>query len=257
MSEAKPIIEIRNLSTFFGDKCIHHNIDLTVYSREILAIVGGSGSGKTTLMREMLMLHPPTRGSITLFNHDITQLSFDERQKIQPNIGVMFQQGALFSSLTVQENIAFPLTLHTQLSKKMIDEIALIKMQLVGLPLSASQLYPAELSGGMIKRVAVARAIARDPTLLFLDEPTAGLDPNGAGALDDLILELHKTLGLTIILVTHDLDTLWKVSHRVAFLGQKKVLAVDSMSALTQSNDPDIHAYFNSPRAKNAQAAYL
>ncbi len=251
--DQKPIIEINKLETYFGDTCIHQDINLNVMRGEVLIIAGGSGSGKTTLMREILMLQKPHAGSIKLYGHEITTRDRDEMEELQANIGVMFQQGALFTSLTVLENVAFPLKLHTNLSKEFINEIALIKISLVGLPPEAAVKYPAELSGGMIKRAAVARAIALDPELLFLDEPTAGLDPQGASSFDELIIELKSALNLTVIMVTHDLDTMWRVSDRVAFLGEKTLLQVGSMSELAKSKHPIIQNYFSGPRARMAE----
>ncbi len=247
-----PIIEINNLCTYFGEQCVHKDLNLTVNRGEILAIVGGSGSGKTTLMRNILMLQKPTSGSIKLFGHEIVGHSFSEMPHLQSEVGVMFQQGALFSSLTVQENVAFPMQLHTDLPQNFINELALLKIALVGLPVNSAANYPAELSGGMIKRAAVARAIALDPKLLFLDEPTAGLDPLGASALDELILNLKKSLKLTIVLITHDLDTLWRVTDRVAVIGDKKVLQVGTMQELYHSDIPLIKNYFSGPRARAA-----
>jgi phospholipid/cholesterol/gamma-HCH transport system ATP-binding protein len=253
MSIAPAIIELQNLSMYYGRHCVFKDVALSIYKGEALAIVGGSGSGKTTLLRNILMLQAPTRGSVNILGTDITQAPIEEITRTRRNIGVMFQRGALFSSLTIQENIAFPLRLYTDLSPATIQQIALLKISLVGLPQSAAYLYPAELSGGMIKRAAVARAIAMDPDILFLDEPTAGLDPKGASDLDSLVLDLKASLGLTIVLVTHDLDTLWRVADRVAFLGEHKILMTGSMSELTQAEHPLIRDYFSGPRGRVAQ----
>lgn len=250
---SKPIIEISDLATYLGDRYIHQHLDLTINAHEILAIVGGSGSGKTTLLRAILMLIPIAHGTIKIFGHDVKTATTKEIKAIQRSWGVMFQHSALFSSLTVLENVAFPLLEQTTLSRKMIFEIARLKLALVGLSLDAINQYPSELSGGMQKRVALARAIALDPQLIFLDEPTAGLDPEGASGLDELILSLKNNLGLTVILVTHDVDTLWRITDRVAFLGDGKVLEVDDIAKLAQSKQTEIRDYFNDPRSRTAR----
>lgn len=252
IANTKPIIEIAGLRTMFGKQVIHDNLDLNIYQREILAIVGASGSGKTTLLRAILMLQPFT-GTIKISGQNIQKIDEKERHELRQRWGVMFQGGALFSSLTVLENIAFPLREYTQLSYDEIREICKLKVLLVGLSLDALDKYPAELSGGMQKRVAVARAISLDPELLFLDEPSSGLDPKGASGLDELILYLRDALGLTVVVVTHDVDTLWSVADRVAFLGQKKVLQVGPIEELYQSKVPAIIDYFNDPRSQLAK----
>lgn len=246
------ILEVRGLKTYFGETCILKGIDLTVQQGEIMAIVGGSGSGKSTLLRSILLLLQPRAGTIRLFGKDIQHCSQAEEISLRQKWGMMFQQGALFSSLTVLENIAFPLQEYTSLDTAMIREIALLKLVLVGLPVETAHKYPAELSGGMQKRAAIARALALDPELLFLDEPTAGLDPQSASGLDELVLNLKSMLNLTLVMVTHDLDTLWRVADRVAFLGEGKVLAVGTMMELSQMTHPLIKAYFSGPRAKAA-----
>lgn len=247
------IIEVLGLQTYFGKQCVHSDVNLTVYTGEIIAIVGGSGSGKTTLLRDILMLEQPTAGQIKLFDTDVQNVSPNEQLALQQKIGMMFQRGALFSSLTVLENVALPLQLHSNLAQDAINELACLKIAFVGLPINATINYPSELSGGMIKRVALARAIAMDPPLLFLDEPTAGLDPKSASDLEDLILSLRTSLGLTIVIVTHDLDTLWRVADRVAFLGDGKILQTDTMEKLSKSEHPMIHAYFANARAQAAR----
>ncbi len=252
----KPIIEIKNLKTRFGDEWVHKDINLTIERGEIVGIVGGSGAGKTTLLREMLGLTKPTSGSIKIFGHEITTASSDTLLKIQRRWGVLFQQNALFSSLTLQENVSFPLKEHTALDEATIEQLALLKILMSGLPLDSALKYPAELSGGMQKRAGLARAIVLDPELLFLDEPTAGLDPNTAAGFDELILNLQSTMGLTIVIVTHDLDSLWRVTNRVAFLAKGKVIAADPMSTLVKNADPLIQEFFSGPRGRIVEESY-
>lgn len=250
------VVEVSDLKINLGGTWVHNGLNLTIKRGEILGIVGGSGSGKTTLLREMLGLTTPTSGSICIFGQELTKASPTTLLSIQQRWGVLFQQNALFSSLTLLENVAFPLHEHTSLDKKSINELALLKIMMAGLPADAANKYPAELSGGMQKRAGLARAIVLDPELIFLDEPTAGLDPNMAAAFDDLILNLQSTMGLTIVIITHDLDTLWKVTNRVAFLGNGIVLAVGPMSQLINNPDPGIQAFFSGPRGRIAQESY-
>ena len=250
------IIEIKNVKIQLGGEWVHKDINLTVNRGEILAIVGGSGSGKTTLLREMLMLQRPNAGSIRIFDQELTTASHAERYAVQRRWGVLFQQNALFSSLTLLENTAFPLKEHTQLDKKTIRELAGLKIALTGLPLESAAKFPSELSGGMQKRAALARAIVLDPELIFLDEPTAGLDPESAGGLDELILDLQSTMGLTVVIITHDLDTLWRVTDRVAFLGEGKVLCVDEMAKLVKNPHPLIQEFFSGPRGRTTKEIY-
>ncbi len=247
------VIEIRDLRTCFGSDCVHDGLNLDIERGEVLGLVGGSGSGKTTLLREIIMLQQPAGGSIRLFGEELVGVGEDEADRLRCRIGVMFQKGALFSSLTVLENVAVPLQEHTDLPAATVAAIARLKVALAGLPGEAAYKYPRQLSGGMLKRAAVARALALDPDLLFLDEPSAGLDPDGANALDELILQLRDSLGLTVVMVTHDLDSLWKVTDRVAFLGEKRVIGLDSMSALSRAQHPLIRAYFRGPRGRVAQ----
>ena len=256
MTNHQPIIEVKDVSVRLGGAWVHKNLNLSIDQGEIIAIVGGSGSGKTTLLREMLMLQRPDTGSIRIFNHELTTASPPTLLEVQQRWGVLFQQNALFSSLTVQENTAFPLHEHTALDDKTINELAMLKVLLAGLPVDAAIKYPAELSGGMQKRAGIARAIVLDPELLFLDEPTSGLDPDSAGAFDELILNLQKTMGLTIVMVTHDLDSLWHVTNRVAFLGEGKVLCVDKMAALVKNPHPLIQAFFNGARGRVTKKIY-
>lgn len=257
MTPAEPIIEIRDLKTCFGSTFVHTGLNLTVNRGEVLGIVGGSGSGKTTLLRAMLALNKPYAGSIRIFGHEITTASRETMLEIQRRWGVLFQQNALFSSLNLLENVSFPLKEHTQLKPEAIKELAMLKINLSGLPQTAADKYPSELSGGMQKRAGLARAIVMDPELIFLDEPTAGLDPNTAAGFDELILNLQKTMGLTIVMITHDLDSLWKVTNRVAFLGKGVVLAAEPMQTLVNSTNPLIHDFFQGARGRIAEGNHM
>ncbi|NNG12907.1 MAG: ATP-binding cassette domain-containing protein, partial [Halobacteria archaeon] len=222
-TEREVVIRLRGVGTVFGNKVIHENIDLDVYRGEVLALVGGSGSGKSTLMREMIMLHEPDAGSVQLFGTELVGIGNRDAQRLRRRLGVLFQQGALFSGMTVLQNTGMPLREHTRLDDDMIDALARVKIAQAGLPPEAAALFPSELSGGMIKRAALARAMALDPEILFLDEPASGLDPTSAGAFDELVLQLKDMLGLTVLMVTHDLDSLWQVADRVAVLGDGKL----------------------------------
>ena len=256
MKNSPAIIEIKNLTTGYTDKqIIHQNLNLTVYHGERLALVGASGSGKTTLLQCLLMLLPARAGEILLFGQSINFARPIEREKLRLRCGVLFQSGALFSGLTVAENILFPLTHSAKIHPILAKKLMRIKLDMVGFPASALNKYPAELSGGMIKRVAMARAIALDPELLFLDEPSAGLDPESAYALDELILGLSQALHLTLVMITHDLDSLANVAERIAFLGEGKVLACAPLESLLQHSNPQIYAYFHNARAQRAFAA--
>jgi phospholipid/cholesterol/gamma-HCH transport system ATP-binding protein len=256
MMTDQPVIEVKNLKTYIGNTKVHEDVNFTVGQGEIFGVVGGSGSGKTTILRTILGLQRPTSGTIKVFGQDITTASPEAMLAIQRRWGVCFQANALFSSLTLLENVAFPLKEHSTLDMKTIKELALLKIMLVGLPPEAALKYPSELSGGMQKRAAVARAIALDPELLFFDEPSAGLDPDSAASLDELILSLQETMGLTIFIITHDLDTLWTVTNRVAFLGQGKVLCIEEMAKLVENKDPLIHDFFGGPRGRTAKRIY-
>ncbi|MDA8561823.1 ATP-binding cassette domain-containing protein [Gammaproteobacteria bacterium] len=256
MINDEPVVEIKDVKIKLGSDWVHQSINLTVNKGEVLAIVGGSGSGKTTLLREMLMLQPPDSGSIKIFGEEITTASYLETCEIQKRCGVLFQQNALFSSLNLLENTSFPLKEHTKLDKKNIEKIAAFKIVLAGLSLDSAYKFPSELSGGMQKRAALARAIVLDPELIFLDEPSAGLDPVSADAFDDLILNLKKSMGLTVIIVTHDLDSLWRVTDRVAFLGEGKVLCVDKIENLVKNKHPLINNFFCGARGRTAKDIY-
>lgn len=249
------MIEIQNLTVILSGKAILHELNLAIQEGEVLAIVGGSGAGKTTLLRSILLL-VPAQGSIHISGTEILNANAKTQQWVRRLWGVMFQQGALFSSLTVLENVMFPLKQESKLMPADIEELARIKLALVGLKPEVCNQYPSELSGGMRKRAAIARALALDPKLLFLDEPTAGLDPHGASELDDLVLQLKESLPLTIIMVTHDLDTLWRTTTRLAFLGEGRVLECAPIKELMQSQQLKVKEYFNDVRAKMAAKNY-
>ena len=251
-----PIIEIRNLTIRLGGKNIHHGLSLTVNENEIMGIVGKSGSGKTTLLRAILMLQAYHEGSIKIFNQELKNAKNTSREKIQKRWGVLFQQNALFTSLTVLENIQFPLREKYKLDDQLLQTLALQKLLAVGLEVEAGNKYPSELSGGMQKRAALARALALDPALLFLDEPTAGLDPESAALFDDLILTLQETLGLTMVIVTHDLDTLWRITNRVAFLYNGGILCAEPIAQLVKNPHEVIQGFFNGPRGRTVQTNY-
>jgi len=249
MSAAQPIIRVCNVDNEFGKQVVHHNLNLEVYPHEILGLVGGSGSGKSVLLRTIIGLQRPTHGSVEILGEDILKLDSRQLLVLEQQFGVLFQNGALFSGLTVSENIQIPLREHTNLTRYQQEKIALLKINLVGLAPETANLYPAELSGGMTKRVALARAIALDPQILFLDEPTSGLDPIAAAGFDALISDLHKSLGLTVVLVTHDLDTLFRVCDRVAVLVNKHMI-VDTLPNILKNKDPWCQEYFHGPRAE-------
>lgn len=257
MSEAsrEAVIEVRGLCNRFGSQSVHEQLDLDLYRGEILAVVGGSGSGKSVLLRSIVGLRRPNEGTVRIFGQDLSQASDQQRSLVERRFGVLYQKGALFSSLTVTENVALPLIEHAGLSREDAEHLAGVKLALAGLPLSAADKYPASLSGGMIKRAALARALALDPDILFLDEPTAGLDPIGAAAFDQLILTLRDALGLSVFLITHDLDTLYTITDRVAVLAQKKVLVAGPIGEVSETPDSWIHDYFHGPRGRAAYQA--
>ncbi|TKB86447.1 MAG: ATP-binding cassette domain-containing protein [Nitrospira sp.] len=247
-----PVIEVSHVSTRFGTAVVHRDVSLTVVRGEVFAIAGGNGCGKSTLLREIIGLLAPTTGTIRLLGTDSRQLTHSNGSPLHRRFGVMFQHGALFSSMTLAENVAVPLREHTPLSAEVIRDIVALKIALVGLPPDSAIKFPSELSGGMRRRAALARAIVMDPELLFLDEPTAGLDPMIAAGFDDLVLELKRLLGLTVVMVTHDLDSLWRIADRVAVLGEGQVLGLGTMDALARSDDPVIRSYFHGPRGRAA-----
>lgn len=251
----EPVIEVRGLRLRFGTTWVHDGIDCTVGRREIYAIVGGSGSGKTTLMRQMLMLQQPTEGSVRVFGQEVTDAGERVLTAIRRRCGVLFQHGALFSGLTVLENVMFPMREHTDLADAEMAALARIRLGMVGLEPAAAWKYPAQLSGGMLKRAGLARALALDPELLFLDEPTSGLDPVSAAAFDELVLRLRDAMGLTIVFVTHDLDSLWRIADRVLFLARAKALAIGSAAEVADADEPEIREYFGGPRGRTARTA--
>ncbi|SFW40536.1 phospholipid/cholesterol/gamma-HCH transport system ATP-binding protein [Luteibacter sp. UNCMF366Tsu5.1] len=246
------VIEVRGLLNRFGAQTVHEHLDLDVYRGEILGIVGGSGTGKSVLLRTIVGLVRPVAGEVRVFGENLLALSDERRSQVERRFGVLFQSGALFSSLTVAENVALPLVEHAGLPRVDAQRLAGVKLALAGLPVDAGRKYPAQLSGGMIKRAALARALALDPEILFLDEPTAGLDPISAAAFDSLIVTLRNALGLTVFLVTHDLDTLYTTCDRVAVLSQRRVLAAAPIDEVARTDDAWVQAYFNGPRGRAA-----
>jgi len=254
--EGAPIV-VRGLKSCFGDRVIHENLNLTVRNGEVLGLVGGSGAGKSVLLRTLIGLKDPDGGTVRIFGQNLEKASERRMQAIERRWGVLFQQGALFSNLTVKENVAAPMWEHADLSRHTVDELADLKIALAGLPPHAGALKPSELSGGMIKRAALARALALDPQLLFLDEPTSGLDPISAGAFDELIADLSRTLGLTVFMITHDLDSLYTICDRVAVIADKQVVATGPVEELEKSDHPWIKEYFGGPRGRAAAKAVL
>lgn len=244
----EPIISVRRLVVGFGDKLVMNGLDLDVYRGEVLGFVGGSGQGKSVLTRAILGLVPKRAGEIRIFGKDPDALSAPERRALEQRWGVLFQNGALFSGLTVKQNIQMPMRETRDLSQSLMDELAMLKIALVGLKPDAADKFPSELSGGMVKRAALARALALDPELVFLDEPTSGLDPIGAAEFDDLIATLQETLGLTVFMVTHDLDSLYSICDRVAALGDGRVIADGPLETLLESDHPWLRAYFHGVR---------
>jgi len=247
---SKTVIEVRDVVTRLGDRVIHDGVSLHVEEFEIYGILGESGSGKSVLMKEMIMLLRPIKGKIIVLGFDVLNISYEEAQALRKQWGVLFQFGALFSSLTVAENIELPLKEYTRLSEHMRKELVAAKIAMVGLKPEVGALYPAELSGGMIKRAALARALAMDPKLLFLDEPTSGLDPVGARNFDKLIYELRELLGITVVMITHDLDTIFSILDRMAVLADKRVVVEGTLENVLQSNHPFVEAFFKNEYTK-------
>ncbi len=255
LDQEGPAIEVKGLRSAFGDHVVHENLDLTVRRGEVLGVVGGSGSGKSVLLNTIIGLRSPDAGTITVFGQELQRASRKRWSALERAWGVLFQGGALFSNLTVRENVAAPMFEHTTLSRRDAYELADLKIAMVGLRPEAGSLKPAELSGGMRKRAGLARALALDPELLFLDEPTAGLDPIGAGAFDELLKDLAESLDLTVFMITHDLDTLYAITDRVAVIADHKVVAAAPVRELESSDHPWIREYFLGPRGRAARAA--
>lgn len=242
---SEPVIEIKGMKNFLGNRWVHTDVNLTVQKGEILAIIGGSGSGKTTILRSLLMLLQPTAGSVKVFGKDVFSLDAHQAFMLRRRWGMLFQHSALFSAMTVLENVMFPMQEFTQLEPQLMHELALLKLALVGLPEDAAGKYPSELSGGMQRRAAAARAIAMDPELLFLDEPTTGLDPRSARLFDDLVIFLRDALNLTVVMVSHDIESLKRATDRVAFVGDGQILSVEPIKELMKNKNPLIAEYFS------------
>jgi phospholipid/cholesterol/gamma-HCH transport system ATP-binding protein len=251
--QPESIVSVRDLVNRFGDFVVHDHLNLDVHRGEILGVVGGSGTGKSVLMRSIIGLHKPNSGTIRVFGEDATELGGAELRALQKRWGVLFQEGALFSSQTVAENIQVPLREYTDMSQELMNEVASLKLSMVGLPPDAAPKYPSELSGGMKKRAGLARALALDPDLLFLDEPTAGLDPIGANQFDELVRSLQKSLGLTVFMVTHDIDTLRATTDRIAVLIDKGI-HIGTINSLVHDEHPWIQEYFAGVRGRAALA---
>jgi len=248
------VLRARDVVVGFGGKNILDHLDLDVYRGEVLGFVGGSGAGKSVLMRTIIGLIPKRQGTIEVFGQDLDAATEEELVAVEQRWGILFQQGALFSSLNVRQNVQFPIREYLEVSDRLMDEIAVAKLEMVGLSPDVQEKYPSELSGGMIKRVALARALALDPELVFLDEPTSGLDPIGAGEFDELIKTLQRTLGLTVYMVTHDLDSLHAICDRIAVLASGKVILTGTMQEMLASEHPWLKAYFRGKRARMAVA---
>lgn len=246
------VIEMIGIGTRFGSHVVHTDVNFEVHRAEIFALIGGSGSGKSTLLRELILLHQPDAGTVRVLGIELNNISDQNALVLRKRWGVMFQHGGLFGALTVLENIGLPLREHTTLSSALIDEIAAAKLNMVGLKPEVGSQFPSELSGGMMKRASLARALALDPELLFLDEPTAGLDPVSAAGVDALVMKLRDLFGLTIVMITHDLDLLWQVANRVAVLADGRVQAVGSMQELSTIDNPAIRQFFAGPRGRAA-----
>jgi phospholipid/cholesterol/gamma-HCH transport system ATP-binding protein len=242
-------VEVRGVVNRFGAQTVHRGLDMTVNEGEVFGIVGGSGSGKSVLLRTILGLQRPQEGMVLLGGHDVSNMSEAELRSVKTSYGVSFQQGALYSSLTVLQNIQLPMVEHLRLDRRMLDGLATLKLRLVGLPADAADKLPSQLSGGMIKRVALARALALDPQLLFLDEPTSGLDPISAAAFDELLMYLQRELHLTVVMITHDLDTIFRTCNRVGVIVEGRMIS-DTLAGIVKSEQPWIKSYFQGERAR-------
>ncbi len=249
------VLSVRNVTVAFSDNVVLDNLSLDIYRGEILGFVGASGAGKSVLLRTILGLNRKTSGTIELFGIDVDKASELDRMRLDMRLGVLFQHGALFSALTVKENVQVPMREYLDMPKKLMDELALLKIELVGLPRDAAVKFPSQLSGGMIKRAALARALALDPDIVFLDEPTSGLDPISAAEFDELVAKLRDTMGLTVYMVTHDLDSLFSVCDRVAVLGDRKVLVEGTIDDMLVSEEPWVKSYFRGKRARQLDLA--
>lgn len=254
VTDRETVIKVRGLETRFGANVVHQGLDLDVYRGEVLGVVGGSGTGKSVLLRLIVGLMKPAAGDINVLGVDVLNASDAERRSIERRWGVMFQDGALFSSLTVQQNVEAPMREQLDLDPSVRVSLARLKVALAGLPDNANPKHPSELSGGMRKRAGLARALSLDPEIVFLDEPTAGLDPIGAAAFDTLIRQLTDSLGLTVFMVTHDLDSLHAICDRIAVLAEKKVLVTGTMKEMLDVDHPWVREYFHGPRARAALA---
>ncbi|MGO9425929.1 MAG: ABC transporter ATP-binding protein [Steroidobacteraceae bacterium] len=253
-SALNPIVRVRGLVNRFGAQIVHEGLDMEVLPNEIFGVVGGSGAGKTVLLRTILGLRQPQGGSVEMYGRDVGRLTRPERLVMVRSYGVTFQNGALISSLNVAQNIQLPLREYFSMPEDALDELAQLNLQFVGLPPESARKYPAQLSGGMVKRAALARALSMEPKLLFLDEPTSGLDPISAAAFDELLLKLHSQLKLTVIMITHDLDTLFRTCNRVGVIVDRRMVT-DTLAGIVQNPHPWIHEYFHGPRARAAEAA--
>lgn len=249
-NEVDAIIRVRDLVVTFGERAVMKGLDLDIRRGEILGFVGPSGQGKSVLTRTILGLVPKRSGTIQIFGEDVDSITLARRRQLEQRWGVLFQQGALFSGLTVKQNIQMPMREHLKLSERLLDEFARLKIEMVGLKPDAADKYPSELSGGMIKRAALARSLALDPEILFLDEPTSGLDPIGAGEFDDLVSTLKRTLGLTVFMVTHDLDSLYTACDRIAALGDGQIIAAGPIEHMLSHDHPWLRSYFHGKRAR-------
>jgi phospholipid/cholesterol/gamma-HCH transport system ATP-binding protein len=254
-ADTRVILELRGIVNRFGTQVVHDGLDMQVYAGDVFGIVGGSGAGKSVLLRTILGLQHPQAGVVSIAGRDLRQLTDAELRAVKADYGVTFQAGALFSSLTVLQNVQFPMLEHLRLPPQALDELAMLKVRLVGLPADAADKFPAQLSGGMVKRAALARALALDPQLLFLDEPTSGLDPVGAADFDDLLQHLHQQLRLTVVMITHDLDSIFRNCNRVGVLVDRR-MEVDTLARIVDHPNPWIQAYFHGERARAREASH-